>query len=573
MRIVHTSKLSEVKSVFNSEADNVQYYNVLKNSNCIKFYNVELAKPVLRKSKGEVLWQTDSNIEFKQLSSLPENQRIKYGKDLEKFFKDFKNKFNKFSNISDDFIKKVMEIPDWNSILVNETKEYIVIVNWGFLEDKFNRRVGIIETLFPVPDQSILVKLINEKDEPINGQKIILSLLDEERSDYTNTNGYARFGTLTRGKSFNLILSNEGTGSIQSFDFVCDGRKEYTIKAKENVIIKIIAKDNQGKLLENQSFYVSSPLKNNEVFNTKQLGHFKFNHKIVNDFFEIKDLEDKLVFKEKIPNDDATFIINYEENQNDINEPKTKFIPQLEDKQPLKFLFLNTFNKPIKSFNVNFEYQNQAINKTTDNNGEIQLDLNVDKEEKLEFLFNRYNRLWNNSIQLNPERKLYIIKTKPIFPWLWWLLIFILIILLWYCEFCNCFCNDKKNNTPVVDNDQKPVKKEEVITSSCDVETVSGGNGVTKTNHVLGDKSGMVELVYDMQDIPDKLEVYYQGELVISTFRINGNDNGFVGGELSSGPSAILKFNYQKDKDDFVTVVVTGPNENTIWDYVISCPK
>lgn len=572
MRVIHTSKLSEVKSVFNSEADNVQYYNVLRNSNCIKFYNVELGKPVIRKSKGEILWQTDTNIEFKQLSDLQDDQRIKYGEYLEKFFENFKNKVNKFSNVSDDFARKVMEIPDWNSVLVNDIEDYIVIVNWGFLEDKFNRRAGIIETLFPIPDQSILVKLINEKEEPIANQKIILTLSDSERNDYTNTNGYARFGTLTRGKSFSLKLQNKETGSQKSFDFVCDGREEYVIKTKENVTIKIIAKDNQGNLLENKSFFISSSLVKNQEFNTKQLGHFRFNHKIIDDFFEIKDQEDKLVFREKIPHDDATFIIDYEEEQDVGDEQEANFTPQKDDQQPIKLIFLNAFNKPLKSFNVNFEFQNQTFNRTTDNNGELHLDLNVKEEEKLDFLFNRYNKLWNSSIQLNPENKFYIIKTKPIFPWLWWFLILLLIILLCCCTFCNCFCNDNNTKTQVVDNDQKTVK-EKVLISPCDVETVSGGHGVTKTNHVLGNKPGLVELMYNMESIPDKLEVYYQNELVISTYEINGNDNGFVGGNLSSGPTALLKFNYKKDIDDFVLVVVTGSNQETAWEYLISCPK
>jgi hypothetical protein len=570
MRVIHTSKLSEVKSVFNSEADNVQYYNVLKNSNCSKLYNVELARPVLRKAKGEIIWQTDSKIEFRKLSDLHEYQRIKYGEQLEIFFKNFKKKVNRFSNISDGFVNKVMEIPNWDSILVNENEEYILIVNWGFLEDKFNRRDGIIETLFPVPDQSILVKLINEKGEPLDNQKLILILSDSERIDYTNTNGYARFGTLTRGIGFTIKPQNKELGAIDSFDFVCDGRVEYLIQVKEHVDIKIIVKDNQGNLLKNRSFYVKSKDLINKEFNTKQLGNFKFNHKIYDEYFEIRDQEDKIVLKEKLPTEDATFIISCEDNSETIDDSVNIDFDQDAGKEKLTLIYLNAFNKPLKSLDIKFEYKNRTFNKITDHNGEIKLDLDVEENEKLSFLFNRYNTLWNNSIELSPHNNIYIIKSKPIFPWLWWLLLLVLFSLLICCAFGNCFCNSLSDKNNTVDNNSF---EEEVLLTPCDVETVSGGHGVTKTNHVLGDTSGYVDLLYNMENIPDKLEVYYQGKLVISTHEINGNRNGFVGGNLASGPTATLKFKYEKDNDDYVLVVVTGSEQDTAWEYLITCPK
>lgn len=95
----------------------------------------------------------------------------------------------------------------------------------------------------------------------------------------------------------------------------------------------------------------------------------------------------------------------------------------------------------------------------------------------------------------------------------------------------------------------------------------------TKTKHSLGENSGIVELIYNMKSIPDKLEVFYQDKLVVSTYDVKGNINGFVGGDLSTGPNGTLKFKYRKEKSDQVTVVVTGSNENTSWDYLISCPK
>lgn len=58
MKTIHTSSLNEIKSVFNSESDNEQYFKVLKNSNSAKLYNVELAQPIVRKTKASVILLT-----------------------------------------------------------------------------------------------------------------------------------------------------------------------------------------------------------------------------------------------------------------------------------------------------------------------------------------------------------------------------------------------------------------------------------------------------------------------------------------------------------------------------------
>lgn len=574
MKVIHTSRLSEVKSVFNSEADNVQYYNVLNNSKCLKFYNVELAKPIIRKSKGEIIWQSDTVLELKKMSELPESQRIKYGESLEKFFKNFKDRVSRFSNISEGFVKNVMEIPDWNSVLVNEDQDYIIIVNWGFLEDKFNRKEGIIETLFPIPDQSILVKLINENNEPIINQNIDLASSDTERSDYTNSNGYARFGTLIRGKSFNIKLNHKASGKLYNFDFVCDGRQEYILQIKEKVVIKIIVKDRYGNPIENTDFFVNSSIIKNEKFNTKQLGHFKVNHKVFNDFFEIRDEEDNVLLREKVPFEDSTFIIDYDttiDSNDELIEDDEPFV-QKDDK--VKFVFINAFKKPLKKLSVDFNFKGNSYSEVTNDNGEVELNLNYNSSEKIDLSFSRYREFWDSSIDLKPGTDRYIIKSKPLFPWLWWLLILVLLILLWCCAIGKCFCNEIGNTNSNANKYSRPIQdNEEVLTSACDVQTNSGGHGVTRTKHILGDNSGEVELLYNMDYIPDKLEVFYEGELLTSTFEITGNQNGFVGGKLSSGSRARLRFKYNYDIDDYVTVVVTGNEENTIWEYLISCPK
>jgi hypothetical protein len=76
-----------------------------------------------------------------------------------------------------------------------------------------------------------------------------------------------------------------------------------------------------------------------------------------------------------------------------------------------------------------------------------------------------------------------------------------------------------------------------------------------------------------MQNVPDKLEVFYQDKLVASTYDVPGNKDGFVGGNIeTSSCCGTISFNYIKDRDDFCKIVVSG-NDQTSWAYSISCPE
>ena len=106
----------------------------------------------------------------------------------------------------------------------------------------------------------------------------------------------------------------------------------------------------------------------------------------------------------------------------------------------------------------------------------------------------------------------------------------------------------------------------------CNTEVKSGGEGISNDNITLGTQSGMVSIKYDMSSIPDKLEVIYEGNLISSTFQINGNDNGYVGGDNRGGASGRIDFLYTFHNDQYVTIRVTGPS-GTSWKYQIDCPK
>ena len=143
---------------------------------------------------------------------------------------------------------------------------------------------------------------------------------------------------------------------------------------------------------------------------------------------------------------------------------------------------------------------------------------------------------------------------------------------LLYC----CDCNrkllpakpepDTTQRNPPIKSPEPPKKAQ-----NCNSFVQSGSDGVDTQYVTLGSKSGRVVITYDMASEPDKLEVYYEGKRVASTFEIGGNRNGFVGGANAAGSIGKLIFNYTHNIEDFVTVVLTG-GTGTSWNYKISCP-
>ena len=107
---------------------------------------------------------------------------------------------------------------------------------------------------------------------------------------------------------------------------------------------------------------------------------------------------------------------------------------------------------------------------------------------------------------------------------------------------------------------------------NCNSQTRSGNDGVDEKNYILGTNSGMVTIQYDMATEPDKLEVFYENHRVASTFSIPGNSNGYVGGGNSSGARGQLQFYYKFNREQYVTVRLTG-GSGTSWNYTVDCPK
>ncbi len=89
----------------------------------------------------------------------------------------------------------------------------------------------------------------------------------------------------------------------------------------------------------------------------------------------------------------------------------------------------------------------------------------------------------------------------------------------------------------------------------------SGGEGITRNKHYLGDKPGFVAINYNLYVRPDDIKVIYRGQVLNGTGGPRSGRGGFgfdwkpVGGDYS------------------VDVIVTGEQLGTRWNYAMTCPR
>jgi hypothetical protein len=95
----------------------------------------------------------------------------------------------------------------------------------------------------------------------------------------------------------------------------------------------------------------------------------------------------------------------------------------------------------------------------------------------------------------------------------------------------------------------------------CDWSGDSGGEGITRNKHYLGDKPGFVAINYNLYVRPDDVRVIYRGQVLNGTGGPRSGRGGFG-------------FDWKPVAGDYsVDVVVTGTMLGTRWNYAMACPR
>ena len=95
----------------------------------------------------------------------------------------------------------------------------------------------------------------------------------------------------------------------------------------------------------------------------------------------------------------------------------------------------------------------------------------------------------------------------------------------------------------------------------CNWSGDSGGEGVTRNRHYLGDKPGFVAINYNLYVKPDDIKVVYRGQVISGTGGPRSGRGGFG-------------FDWKPVAGDYsVDVIVTGEMWGTRWTYSMVCPR
>ena len=95
----------------------------------------------------------------------------------------------------------------------------------------------------------------------------------------------------------------------------------------------------------------------------------------------------------------------------------------------------------------------------------------------------------------------------------------------------------------------------------CNWSGDSGGEGVTRNKHYLGDRPGFVGINYNLYVKPDDIKVIYRGQVLAGTGGPRSGRGGFG-------------FDWKPVAGDYsVDVIVTGEMWGTRWTYAMVCPR
>jgi hypothetical protein len=565
--VFKTSKLSELKSVFNSAEDNLHYFRLLKNSVGLSFGSVQLAEPVLQHSTQTVTWKTPlngSSIPFPELSP---SEQLEVGRKVQEAFLLFHNKIGAYKNITQEFKAKILEIPGQESILLvrSDEEEKIVITEWGFWADKLDRKEGVLQSIFPPPDFSILARVYSPSGIPVQNEAVVLMGEGVQRMDVSDSNGLVRLGALSRGRSFTL---QSPVSNFPPISFVCDGRPEYRIEIPRQVNLTVKVRTSSFDPVPDFAFAFISPSGEKSLHSTNIRGVSQFTTSESTGEIYLLDTSGTQLYKGQLSTGSMEVELVVDPSPPIVPEEIIPEPPLPEPEPlPLELQFLNWRNRPIqnKAIQVTSALNGVSHVLTTNDTGSVFIkDLPPNYQYDVSLHHGKLN--WKFQFLHEAGIPKHTFKLRYLWPWLWWLLIAVLLFLLWLCwsgYFCELL-NPLTAAMPVADEAMNSPNPDAI---PCNQVTESGGQEISVKNHTVGNKSGVVSIFYNNQRIPDKIEVFYESVLMASTYDALDNRDGFVHGK------GVLEFNYQPNNSQDIVVKVSGTEEGTNWEYTVNCPN
>lgn len=443
MTKIATSDLIDLRSAFSSFDDNIHSYRVLVNSGAHELNQVTFAKPQFIQSNNCIHWYTETRTEAIAYENLSTIEKIEVGEIIGNLKEQLLMAFGKKTHGVDDFIDKILKIPNTQAIFVERDSGglKVIITAWGVLQDSLIDHGDVLYSLVPADEFPILVRVKGRNNIMIEGVEIELKSETQSRQSKTDSNGLARLGVLTRKQNFCVFVRHHTF--VKEAYFVADGREFYEISILQRIKVNLKVKDEEGRAFEGQVKRVVNYNDNDIHFQGVGVGEYGFElgegeltfHVLGEGGFRYTyscdgnlDIENVIITINRPKTEEIRMPSEVPSEKVDEEE----LVNETSDETIISFKTL--FNMPVKNKVVTVIAKNAKDKYVTDGKGRITISSYHKKSETKKIDITYLNSVWSTDITIEGDNE-YRIELVPAYPYVWILLSVLACLLLLCCLF------------------------------------------------------------------------------------------------------------------------------------------
>ena len=489
---IKESNLGNIKSVFNDSAKNAHYYRIIHNTFHENIQNIEFAKPIIQENRGVILWQTKFDGPYSVYSNLSSEQKYHIDNLIKKFLHEMSQKLG--DSIEDVFLEKMIEIPGEDSIFyvldeVNNVK--VIITEWGFVKDDFEKKDGVLKKIFSQTKKSILLRFESNKGEAVEGVQAIISTRSNKEKFTSDSNGLVRLNNLDLDDT---VYVNNVDNNFQNTQFEVHTRDEEIIKVNRTFNLSFNIINASGLPIENKLFKFNSDDYGNSDFYTNSNGQFNLAHREVDQEFRVFSEEGELLLSDVIPSVDKQFTITYNPPKPEVNIVEDEYVEPVVINEPVQLEFLTRNKKPIAHQKIDLYGDFGKLNFETNVNGIHTID-NLSEKQEYTIFMNYKGTDWKQEFNHVGDSKYTFIVKKRRFLW-WWIpfILFFLLLLL--------IPTTVEHNYTVLDRiTNEPIKGASISSSQ---------SNIYQTSNLLGETDSLGKLKIDYGKSPIYKQMFYK---------------------------------------------------------------
>ena len=489
---IKESNLGKIKSVFNDNAKNAHYHRIIHKTFNENIQNIEFAKPIIQENRGIIIWQTKFEGPYYQYRNLSPEKKYHIDNLIKKSLHEMSQM--RGDSIEDVFLEKIIEIPGEDSIfyvLDDGNNVKVIITEWGFVKDDFEKKEGFLKKIFSQTKKSVLLKFESNKGDAISGVEAIINTKNNKEKFISDSNGLVRLNNLDLDDTVYVTSVDK---NFQNTQFEVHSKDEEVIKVNRNFNLSFNVVDSSGQPIENKLFKFNSDDYGTSDFYTNSHGQFNLTHREVNQQFKVFSEEDELLLSDVIPSVDKQFTITYIPPKHEFNIVEEEYDEPILKSEPLKLEFLTRNNKPIAYQKIDIYGDFGKLNFETDANGIYTIDNLTEKQEYAVFM-NYKGTDWKQEFNHVGDSKYSFVVKKRRFLW-WWIpfiLFFLLLLLIPTSVEHNYTVLDKITNDPIQG-----------------ASISSSQSNIYQTSNLLGETDSLGKLKIDYGKSPLYKQIFYK---------------------------------------------------------------